>query len=127
MSKSKKKQLMASAPWRVEEDGDEDFKDAKLKVTSQPGGTSTMHVPRKKSVRSRDQDPDDSLTEIDPELRYSFQRNFQVLSLLYRNTHFVILLIFLYIEFILCMAMVLEYPLGHFPYFVAQQVLEFEG
>lgn len=69
---------MASAPWRVDDDSDEDFKNAKLKVTSQPGATPTMHVPRKKSVRSKDQNPDDSLTEIDPELRYSFQRNFQV-------------------------------------------------
>ncbi|GMN45393.1 hypothetical protein TIFTF001_014576 [Ficus carica] len=79
MSKAKKKQLLASAPWRVDEDSDKEFKDAKLKVTSQPGGKSTMHVPRKKSVRSEDQDLDDSL-EIDPELRYSFQRNFQFLQ-----------------------------------------------
>lgn len=76
MSKTKK-QLMSSAPWRVEEAEDE-FQDAKLKVTSQPGSTPTMHVPKKKTKRSKDQDYEDSLTEIDPELRYSFQRNFQV-------------------------------------------------
>lgn len=81
MTKAKKKQLMDSAPWRVDDGADDEFKDAKLKVTSQGDGNSTMHVPRKKSVRSKDQDPDDSVTEIDPELRYSFQRNFQVLVL----------------------------------------------
>ncbi|KAF3447396.1 hypothetical protein FNV43_RR12582 [Rhamnella rubrinervis] len=80
MTKAKKK-LVASAPWRGEEDGaEEEFKNAKLRVTNQPGGTPTMHVPRKKSIRSKDQDPDDSLSEIDPELRYSFQRNFQFLQ-----------------------------------------------
>lgn len=81
MTKAKKRELMASAPWRVNEESNDEFKNAKLKVTSKPGGTSTMHVPGKKSPRSKDQDPDDSLTEIDPELRYSFQRNFQVLFL----------------------------------------------
>lgn len=77
MSKTKK-QLMSSAPWRVEEEAEDEFQDAKLKVTSQPGSTPTMHVPKKKTKRSKDQDYEDSLTEIDPELRYSFQRNFQV-------------------------------------------------
>ncbi|PON74517.1 zinc finger/BTB domain protein [Parasponia andersonii] len=80
MTKAKKKQLMDSAPWRVQDGADDEFSNAKLKVTSQIGGTSTMHVPRKKSVRSKDQDLDDSLAEIDPELRYSFQRNFQFLQ-----------------------------------------------
>ncbi|XP_062084842.1 uncharacterized protein LOC133790989 [Humulus lupulus] len=80
MTKARKKELMASAPWRVNEEANDEFKNAKLKVTSKPGGTSTMHVPGKKSPRSKDQDPDDSLTEIDPELRYSFQRNFQFLQ-----------------------------------------------
>ncbi|XP_015886192.2 uncharacterized protein LOC107421459 [Ziziphus jujuba] len=80
MTKIKKK-LVSSAPWRGEEDDAEgEFKDAKLKMTKNPGGTSTMHVPRKKSIRSKDDDPDDSLAEIDPELRYSFQRNFQFLQ-----------------------------------------------
>ncbi|XP_009379045.2 uncharacterized protein LOC103967517 [Pyrus x bretschneideri] len=79
MSKTKK-QLMSSAPWRVEEEAEVEFPEGKLKVTSQPGSTPTMHVPRKKTKRSQDQDDQDSLTEIDPELRYSFQRNFQFLQ-----------------------------------------------
>ncbi|XP_059299461.1 uncharacterized protein LOC132052106 [Lycium ferocissimum] len=70
-----KKELLSSAPWRVEED--DKFKDARMKVTSQPGKTATMHVPGKKTVNFKDND--DSL-EIDPQLRYSFQRNFQFLQ-----------------------------------------------
>ncbi|KAH0749304.1 hypothetical protein KY290_028536 [Solanum tuberosum] len=78
-----KKELLASAPWRVDQEQDEKFKDARLKVTRQPGKTSTMHVPGKKTANSKDNEADDSL-EIDPELRYSFQRNFQVpLSILF--------------------------------------------
>ncbi|XP_072989409.1 uncharacterized protein [Typha latifolia] len=74
-----KKELLASAPWRGEEEP-EKFKDAKLRVTSQPGGTPTMHVPRKKSSSSsKDLGDEDDEAEIDPELRYSFQRNFQFL------------------------------------------------
>ncbi|KAK4375298.1 hypothetical protein RND71_005975 [Anisodus tanguticus] len=69
-----KKELLASAPWRVDED--EKFKDAMMKVTSQPGKTATMHVSDKKNVNSKDNEADDSL-EIDPELRYNFQLNFQ--------------------------------------------------
>ncbi|KAL2497454.1 hypothetical protein Adt_23004 [Abeliophyllum distichum] len=72
-----KKELLTSAPWRVEEK-EEKFKDAKLKVTNQPGTTPTMHVPGKKKYKNDDVS-EDSLTEIDPELRYSFQRNFQFL------------------------------------------------
>lgn len=78
-----KKELLKSAPWRVEEGEDDKFKDAKLKVTNQPGSTPTMHVPGKKLSKSRTNvadDDDDSLTEMDPELRYSFQRNFQFLQ-----------------------------------------------
>ncbi|KAM5573940.1 hypothetical protein ABKV19_013454 [Rosa sericea] len=81
MSKAKK-ELMASAPWRVQEE-EEEFGDAKLKVTRQQAGAeSTMHVPRKKTKRAQDlqDDDDDSLTEIDPELRYSFHRNYQFLQ-----------------------------------------------
>lgn len=75
-----KKELLESAPWRVgPQENDEKFKDARLKVTSQPGATPTMHVPGKKKYNSHTDDVgEDSLTEIDPELRYSFQRNFQV-------------------------------------------------
>ena len=82
MSKGKK-ELMASAPWRVEEDdGGDKFSDAKMKVTRQQAGAeSTMHVPGKKTKRAAHAyDADDSLTEIDPELRYSFHRNYQVPS-----------------------------------------------
>ncbi|KAJ9542764.1 hypothetical protein OSB04_029270 [Centaurea solstitialis] len=79
-----KKELLASAPWRTGGDDERDkFKDAKLKVTAQPGATPTMHVPGKKN-KSKDlslaAEQDDSITEIDPELRYSFQRNFQFLQ-----------------------------------------------
>ena len=80
MSKAKK-QLLSSAPWRGEEQQQQDdkFQDARLRATKQPGSESTMYVPRKKSVKTRPNDKDDdALAEIDPELRYSFQRNFQV-------------------------------------------------
>lgn len=40
---AKKKQLASSAPWRGEEEVDE-FADAKLKVTENPGETPVMHV-----------------------------------------------------------------------------------
>ena len=76
-----KRELLKSAPWRVEEEEDDKFEDAKLKVTNQPGSTPVMHVPGKKLSKSKNgvaDDGDDSLTEMDPELRYSFQRNFQV-------------------------------------------------
>ncbi|PIN11422.1 hypothetical protein CDL12_15961 [Handroanthus impetiginosus] len=77
-----KKELLASAPWRADpQESDDKFKDARLKVTSQPGATSKMHVPGKKKYNSKNDDVgEDSLTEIDPELRYSFQRNFQFLQ-----------------------------------------------
>lgn len=74
-----KKELLSSAPWRAGSQEDDKFQDAKMKVTSQPGATPTMHVPGKKKFGSKtDAVAEDSLTEIDPELRYSFQRNFQV-------------------------------------------------
>ncbi|KAL8059974.1 hypothetical protein ABFX02_03G122700 [Erythranthe guttata] len=76
-----KKELLASAPWRAgPEENDEKFKDARMKVTSQPGATPTMHVPGKKNYSKNGDLGEDSLTEIDPELRYSFQRNFQFLQ-----------------------------------------------
>lgn len=74
---AKKKQLASSAPWRGEEEVDE-FAGAKLKVTKNPGETPVMHVPRKKSVKSKSSKEEDDSLEIDPELRYSFQRNYQV-------------------------------------------------
>ncbi|KAM7523016.1 hypothetical protein LguiA_012918 [Lonicera macranthoides] len=84
MSKTKK-ELLASAPWRGEEENQKDkFKGGRMKVTSQPGSTPTMHVPGKNKKKSNtslsSSDDDDSLTEIDPELRYSFQRNYQFLQ-----------------------------------------------
>ncbi|XP_028790564.1 uncharacterized protein LOC114756839 [Neltuma alba] len=75
-----KKQLLSSAPWRGEEDDKPQFPDAKLKVTNQPGATPTMHVPSKKPKRDNDFDDDDESLELDPELRYSFQRNFKFLQ-----------------------------------------------
>lgn len=81
MAKTKKR-LVASAPWRGEEDDTEEFRDAKLKVTKQPGADPVMHVPRKNKDKSKrhDDDDDDPLVEIDPQLRYSFQRNYQFLQ-----------------------------------------------
>ncbi|XP_057525610.1 uncharacterized protein LOC130805030 [Amaranthus tricolor] len=73
-----KKQLLSSAPWRDEENPADKFKDAKMKVTNQPGGTPTMHVPGKK--RSSNNNQTDHSLEIDPQLRYSFQRNYQFLQ-----------------------------------------------
>ncbi|XP_065848249.1 uncharacterized protein [Euphorbia lathyris] len=78
-----KRELLSKAPWRGDADDDADkFKDAKLKVTSNPGSTSTMHVPgkKKKNRRSDEDDDEDNPLELDPELRYSFQRNFQFLQ-----------------------------------------------
>ncbi|KAJ0025948.1 hypothetical protein Pint_07501 [Pistacia integerrima] len=77
-----KKDLLTKAPWRGEyEDDSNKFKDAKLKVTSDSGGTSTMHVPGKKKTSKYDNlDDDDESLQIDPQLRYSFQRNFQFLQ-----------------------------------------------
>ncbi|XP_031489739.1 uncharacterized protein LOC116257264 [Nymphaea colorata] len=72
-----KKKLLSSAPWRDEEKV-EPFEDAKLKATNQPGQTPTMYVPRKRSISSK-KGPEEDVPEIDPELRYSFQRNFQFL------------------------------------------------
>ena len=74
---------MSSAPWRGEEEATEEFQDVKFKVTKQqPGAESVMHVPRKKRYKSNRHDHDnnngDSLVKIDPQLRYSFHRNYQV-------------------------------------------------
>ncbi|CAM8900523.1 unnamed protein product [Rhodiola kirilowii] len=81
MSKTKK-QLLTSAPWRGGggEDESDKFADGKLKVTSQPGGSSTMYVPGKKSNKGVGSNDDASPAEIDPEFRYSFQRNYQFIQ-----------------------------------------------
>lgn len=83
-----KKDLLTKAPWRGEEDEEANkFKDAKLKVTSEAGSTPTMHVPRKKKTSKYDDlDDDENDLQLDPQLRYSFQRNFQVIFL---DTQFV--------------------------------------
>lgn len=74
-----KRELLSEAPWRGDDnDAPDKFKDAKLKVTRQSGSTSTMHVPGKKNSNRRSDDDEDDLLVLDPELRYSFQRNFQV-------------------------------------------------
>ncbi|GAV59966.1 hypothetical protein CFOL_v3_03497 [Cephalotus follicularis] len=82
-----KKELLSRAPWRGDDEGEEaeKFKDAKLKLTKEPGATPTMHVPRKnKSSKyqhaNEDEDDHDDSLQIDPELRYSFHRNFQFLQ-----------------------------------------------
>uniref|UniRef100_A0A7N0T3U9 Uncharacterized protein n=1 Tax=Kalanchoe fedtschenkoi TaxID=63787 RepID=A0A7N0T3U9_KALFE len=77
MSKTKK-QLLSSAPWRG--GGDAEFPNGQLKVTNQPGGTPTMYVPGKKSKNGLGRNDDASPPEIDPELRYSFQRNYQFIQ-----------------------------------------------
>ncbi|WOL18756.1 hypothetical protein Cni_G27553 [Canna indica] len=75
-----KKELLESAPWRGEEKPRDKFADAKLRATSQPDGTSTMHVPRKKKPAAASMTDEDLEAEIDPELRYSFQRNLRFLQ-----------------------------------------------
>ncbi|CAA7404583.1 unnamed protein product [Spirodela intermedia] len=73
----KKKDLLESAPWRGEEDA---FEDAKLRATRPGGGgNATMYVPKRKASSSKSAEVNDAL-EIDPELRYSFQRNFQFIQ-----------------------------------------------
>ncbi|KAF0900159.1 hypothetical protein E2562_027528 [Oryza meyeriana var. granulata] len=77
----KRKELLSSAPWRTGEAADDDdeaarlSREGKVSVTSNPGETPTMHVPRNKR-QDLDLTVDDfEEDEIDPELRYSFQRN----------------------------------------------------
>ncbi|XP_066352259.1 uncharacterized protein [Miscanthus floridulus] len=81
----KRKELLSSAPWRTgeaaeDEDAARMSREGKVSVTSNPGETPTMSVPRSRR-------PDLDLTvddfeedEIDPELRYSFQRNSRFLK-----------------------------------------------
>lgn len=75
-----KRVLLKLVPWRdAPQDGDNKFQDARLKVTSEPGTMPTMHVPGMYNSETACI-VEDSLAEIDPELRYGFQRNFQVHS-----------------------------------------------
>ena len=79
----KRKELLSSAPWRTGEAAEDEeaarlSREGKVSVTNNPGETATMNVPR-----SRRQDLDLTVDdfdeeEIDPELRYSFQRNSRV-------------------------------------------------
>ncbi|KAG5134581.1 hypothetical protein JHK82_025769 [Glycine max] len=78
--KKGKKQLVSSAPWRGEETEEESLKEGKLKVTRQGDGTSTMHVPASNSKHLHHHHHHG--INIDPQLRYSFQRNFQILKVL---------------------------------------------
>ncbi|KAG7961627.1 hypothetical protein I3843_09G026300 [Carya illinoinensis] len=77
-----KRELMSSAPWRGEEEAVEEFRDAKLKVTKQPGAKPVMHVPRRKNDKSKchNLEDDDSIVEIDPQLCCSFRLNYQFLQ-----------------------------------------------
>lgn len=74
---TKKKELLSKAPWRGDDDDSDKFSNAKLKVTKESDGMSKMHVPSRGTKKGSLVDDDDSL-EIDPQLRYSFNRNYQV-------------------------------------------------
>ncbi|TVU43719.1 hypothetical protein EJB05_10207, partial [Eragrostis curvula] len=81
----KRKELLSSAPWRTGDAAEDEeaarlSREGKVSVTNNPGETATMNVPRSRR-------PDLDLTvddfdeeEIDPELRYSFQRNSRFLK-----------------------------------------------
>jgi hypothetical protein len=79
----KRKELLSSAPWRTgeaaeDEDAARMSREGKVSVTSNPGETPTMSMPRSKR-QDLDLTVDDfEEDEIDPELRYSFQRNSRV-------------------------------------------------
>ncbi|KAJ4850642.1 hypothetical protein Tsubulata_023977 [Turnera subulata] len=77
-----KKELLSRAPWRGDDDDDDTdkFADAKLKVTKESGSEAVMHVPKSKANRFKDEDAFEEEFQIDPTLRYSFQRNFQFLQ-----------------------------------------------
>lgn len=78
---AKKKELLSKAPWRGDDDDSDKFSGAKLKVTKESDGMSKMHVPSRGAdkVKGSLSDDEDSL-EIDPQLRYSFNRNYQFLQ-----------------------------------------------
>jgi hypothetical protein len=79
----KRKELLSSAPWRTGEAEEDDeaarmSREGKVSVTSNPGETATMNVPRSKRPDLDLAVDDFEEDEIDPELRYSFQRNSRV-------------------------------------------------
>uniref|UniRef100_A0A453S2L2 Uncharacterized protein n=1 Tax=Aegilops tauschii subsp. strangulata TaxID=200361 RepID=A0A453S2L2_AEGTS len=76
----KRKELLSSAPWRTGEAEEDDeasrmSREGKVTVTSNPGETPTMNMPRSKRPDLDLAVDDFEEDEIDPELRYSFQRN----------------------------------------------------
>ncbi|KAL9308197.1 hypothetical protein AtEden1_Chr1g0037471 [Arabidopsis thaliana] len=78
---AKKKELLSKAPWRGDDEDDSDkFSNAKLKVTKDSDGMSKMHVPSRGTEKGSLADDDDDSLEIDPQLRYSFNRNYQFLQ-----------------------------------------------
>lgn len=79
----KRKELLSSAPWRTGEAEEDDeaarmSREGKVTVTSNPGETPTMNMPRSKRPDLDLAVDDFEEDEIDPELRYSFQRNSRV-------------------------------------------------
>ncbi|CAD6266381.1 unnamed protein product [Miscanthus lutarioriparius] len=81
----KRKELLSSAPWRTgeaaeDEDAARMSREGKVSVTSNPGETPTMSVPRSRRPDLEFTVDDFEEDEIDPELRYSFQRNSRFLK-----------------------------------------------
>ncbi|CAN8303550.1 unnamed protein product [Cochlearia groenlandica] len=77
---AKKKELLSNAPWRGGEDESDKFSGGKLKVTKESEGLSKMHVPSRGNKKTSVVDEEDDSLEIDPQLRYSFNRNYQFLQ-----------------------------------------------
>jgi hypothetical protein len=70
----------AAPPWREKAKEKEKYERARLRATNEPGKTPTMYVPPPSSSRqAHSHYKGDSPFDIDPELRYTFQRNFQFL------------------------------------------------
>jgi hypothetical protein len=79
----KRKELLSSAPWRTGEAAEDEeaarlSREGKVSVTANPGDTATMNVPRTRRQELDLAVDDFEDDEIDPELRYSFQRNSRV-------------------------------------------------
>jgi len=70
----------AAPPWREKAKEKDKYERARLRATNEPGKTPTMYVPPPPSSRqAHSHYKGDSPFDIDPELRYTFQRNFQFL------------------------------------------------
>ncbi|KAJ1266907.1 hypothetical protein BS78_07G016100 [Paspalum vaginatum] len=81
----KRKELLSSAPWRTGEAAEDEeaarlSREGKVSVTNNPGETPTMSVPRSRRQELDLTVDDFEDEEIDPELRYSFQRNSRFLK-----------------------------------------------